>query len=121
MNTEQANYDGNHDYNGCGAKTGVSHEKTQPVGSYPANRWGLYDIHGNVWEWVQDCYHDSYTGAPKDGSEWRGSCGESGRRVLRGGSWISLPIDLRSADRSKYVPGLRFNVLGFRVARTLTP
>jgi len=121
ITTMQANYNGNYDYADCGAKTGVYLEKTQPVGSYPANRWGLYDMHGNAWEWVQDCYHDSYAGAPKDGSEWRVSCGESGRRVLRGGSWFNNPRFLRSASRDWYVAGVRDFNLGFRVARTLTP
>ncbi|WP_051088919.1 bifunctional serine/threonine-protein kinase/formylglycine-generating enzyme family protein [Lamprocystis purpurea] len=121
INTDQANYDGRYDYNGCGAKTGVSHEKTQPVGSYPANRWGLYDVHGNVWEWVQDCYHDSYTGAPKDESEWRDSCKDSGWSVLRGGSWDDSPQFLRSANRNGNGTGYRDFNLGFRVARTLTP
>jgi formylglycine-generating enzyme required for sulfatase activity/serine/threonine protein kinase len=121
ITTAQANYDGNYDYADCGAKTGKYLQKTQPVGSYPANRWNLYDMHGNVLEWVQDCYHDSYTGAPKDGSEWRGSCSESGRRVLRGGSWGNGPWVLRSANRNGLVTGDRLNDLGFRVARTLTP
>ena len=119
--TTQANYDGNYDYAGCGAKTGVYLVKTQPVGSYPANRWGLYDMHGNVWEWVQDCWHDSYTGAPKEGSAWLDVCGTSGRRVLRGGSWIVYPQDLRSANRLELGTGFRYHLLGFRVARTLTP
>ncbi|WP_295426695.1 bifunctional serine/threonine-protein kinase/formylglycine-generating enzyme family protein [uncultured Thiodictyon sp.] len=121
ITTAQANYDGNYDYADCGAKTGKYLQKTQPVGSYPANRWGLYDMHGNAWEWVQDCYHDSYTDAPKDGAEWRDSCHESGQRVLRGGSWSDLPRPVRSAYRLGYFTGLRNYVLGFRVARTLTP
>ncbi|WP_295427655.1 formylglycine-generating enzyme family protein [uncultured Thiodictyon sp.] len=121
ITTAQANYDGNFDYAGCGAKTGVYLKKTQPVGSYPANRWGLHDLHGNVHEWVQDCWHDGYTGAPTDGSEWRGSCADSGRRVLRGGSWLDLPRTLRSALRLRLGTGDRVHILGFRVARTLTP
>jgi len=122
ITTAQANYDGsNFDYAGCGAKTGVYLKETQPVGSYPANRWGLHDLHGNVYEWVQDCWHDDYTGAPTDGSEWRGSCSDSGRRVLRGGSWSSFPWLLRSASRGRIDTGSRNHNLGFRVARTLTP
>ena len=69
ITTRQANYDGNYDYNNCGAET-VYRGNTQPVGSYPANPWGLYEVHGNVWEWVEDQYHESYKGAPTDGSAW---------------------------------------------------
>jgi formylglycine-generating enzyme required for sulfatase activity len=119
IRTDQANYDGNRDYAGCGAKTGVYLGKTQPVGSYPANSWGLHDMHGNVWEWVEDCWHDNYEGAPKDGSEWtQASCQT---RVLRGGSWYSGPRALRAADRDWSSAGIRHDFLGFRLARTLTP
>ncbi len=78
-------------------------------------------MHGNVWEWVEDCYHDSYTGAPTNGSAWLDSCSDSGRRVLRGGSWHYSPLILRSAARGRGVTGDRYDFLGFRVARTLTP
>ena len=61
---------------------------TAPVGSFSANAWGLHDLHGNVWEWVQDCSNDSYVGAPTDGSAW--TSGDCGRRVIRGGSWIHV-------------------------------
>ena len=94
---------------------------TRAVGSYPPNRWGLYDLHGNVWEWVQDCYHDSYTGAPQNGSARLDSCLARGRRVLRGGSWDNDPRSLRSADRGWNGASYREYDLGFRVARTLTP
>jgi formylglycine-generating enzyme required for sulfatase activity len=120
ITTRQANYNGNFDYKDCGAKTGVYVSKTQPVGSYPANPWGLHDLPGNVWEWVEDCYHDSYQGAPTDGSAWtQGACPA---RVVRGGSWYGSPRVLRSAFRGRSVPGSRVsNDVGFRVARTLTP
>jgi formylglycine-generating enzyme required for sulfatase activity len=119
ITTSQANYDGNDDYHNCGAKTGVFIGKTQSVGHYPANTWGLHDLHGNVWEWVEDCWHDNYTGAPTDGRVWaQGSCPA---RVLRGGSWYNYPRNLRSADRNRNNPGYRYNIIGFRVARTLTP
>jgi len=94
-------------------------EKTAPVGTYPPNAFGLYDMHGNVWEWVQDCWNGSYAGAPGDGSAWES--GECVRRVLRGGSWGYIPRYLRSANRFGYTAGIRSNFNGFRVARTLTP
>ena len=91
--------------------------KTTEVGSYPANPWGLYDMHGNVWEWVEDCWNDSYEDAPTDGSAW--TRGDSGRRVLRGGSWDYLPGFLRSASRGRENSSVRNHLIGFRVARTL--
>ena len=102
---------------GCGSRW--DNKKTAPVGAFSANAWGLYDVHGNVWEWVADCWNDSYTGAPADGSAWeRGNCS---RRVLRGGSWVSKPRSLRAANRLGLTTGVRFIDLGFRIARTLTP
>ena len=102
---------------GCGSRW--DDEKTAPVGSFSANAWGMYDVHGNVWEWVGDCWNNSYTGAPSDGSVWeRGDCA---RRVLRGGSWLDDPRSLRSAYRLWYTSGLRGLYIGFRIARTLTP
>ena len=95
--------------------------RTVRVGSYAANAFGLHDMHGNVWEWVEDCYHDSYRGAPSDGSAWQGgSCKyfEGTRYVLRGGSWLSGHGDLRSARRS-WSPVDRDIWYGFRVARTV--
>ena len=95
--------------------------KTTEVGAYPPNAWGLYDMHGNVWEWVEDIYHDSYKGAPTDGTAWTDGEGENSSRdrVIRGGSWGNDPRVLRSAIRDRYEPDDRNNVLGFRVARTL--
>ncbi len=92
---------------------------TAPVGSFKANGFELHDLHGNVWEWVQDCWNDSYKGAPTDGSAWlKGDCG---RRVLRGGSWGLNPQYLRTADRVGGYPGVRSRNGGFRVVRMLTP
>ena len=116
--TEQANYDGNYSY-GTGTK-GEYRRRTVRVGSFGANGFGLHDVHGNVWEWVEDCWHGDYSGAPDDGSAWT-SGGDCGRRVVRGGSWYSKPRYLRSSYRSWYSAGYRENFNGFRVARTLTP
>ena len=91
---------------------------TAPVGSYRANGYGLHDVMGNVWEWVEDCWHESYAGAPADGGAWTVG-GDCERRVLRGGSWYSAPLHLRSAYRFGYSDGFRYFIAGFRVARTL--
>ena len=116
ISSEQANYHGNFTY-GSGRKSRYR-GRTEPVGSFPANAFGLHDVHGNVREWVEDCWHGSYRGAPSDGSVWaRG--GECGSRVLRGGSWDSLPGLLRSAYRIRRTAGIRGSNVGFRVARTL--
>jgi formylglycine-generating enzyme required for sulfatase activity len=102
------------------ANFGYRVDKTTEVGNYPANPWGLYDMHGNVSEWVEDDWHDSYQGAPADGSAWSEKEGKesSSERVVRGGSWGSDPRHLRSADRIAFDAYLRF-LRGFRVARTL--
>ena len=91
--------------------------RTVQVGNYPANAFGLHDMHGNVWEWVQDVWHDSYAGAPSDGSAWM-TGGDQLRRVLRGGSWGGTPQYLRSADRDGGAPDGRYDITGFRIART---
>ena len=95
---------------------------TAPVGSFPANAWGLHDIHGNVNEWVQDCWNgDSYEGAPTDGGAWVVGEGDCRSRMLRGGAWSSTPEGLRSATRIRNYPLDRLNTVGFRVARALPP
>jgi formylglycine-generating enzyme required for sulfatase activity len=87
------------------------------VDTFQPNPWGLYQVHGNVWEWTEDCWNESYNGAPADGSaRTSGNCGE---RVLRGGCWINYPFALRSAVRFGGDSGNRGEVGGFRVARTL--
>ena len=93
---------------------GRFHGKTTPVGKFPSNRFGLYDMHGNVWEWCADTWHNSYLGAPTDGSAWI-SENDNGYRILRGGSWPNDPRYCRSASRGRYNPGYRFNFFGFRV------
>ncbi len=101
---------------GCGSQW--DNKTTAPVGQFKANGYGLHDMHGNVREWVQDCWHGDYKGAPSDGSAWTNSCSDKDR-VLRGGSWYGIPASLRSADRSRYTPDVRVDVSGFRLARTL--
>jgi formylglycine-generating enzyme required for sulfatase activity len=115
ITTDQANFDGRSTYNG--SATGVYRSKTVAVGSFAPNVFGLYDMHGNVGEWVQDAYHENYTGAPADGSAWES--GDTSRRVLRGGSWYDNPRLLRSASRDWGTPDYRVDVTGFRLARTL--
>ena len=102
---------------GCGSQW--DHEQTAPVGSFEPNGFGLHDMHGNVTEWVADCYIGSYQGAPTDGSAWTWSDCED--RVLRGGSWYGIPAILRSAFRGANPSDYRADSFGFRVARTLTP
>ena len=93
-------------------------ENTAPVGQFPANGFGLYDMHGNVWEWVQDVWHENYSGAPTDGSAWQ-TGGDATRRVLRGGAWVNYPDSLRSAVRLRSTPDYRVSYFGFRIARTV--
>jgi formylglycine-generating enzyme required for sulfatase activity len=94
---------------------------TAPVGQFPANAFGLHDMHGNVWEWVEDPWHDDYRGSPPaNGSAWTED-GDERQRVLRGGSWYNDPQDVRSAARARSASDNRIYVLGFRVGRTLTP
>ena len=102
---------------GCGSRW--DNKSTSPVGSFSANAFGLHDVHGNVWEWVEDCWNGSYDGAPGDGTAWEG--GNCSSRVLRGGSWFDYPHLLRSADRHRDGAGNRYLISGFRVARTFTP
>ena len=117
ISTGQANYDGRYTY-GSGRK-GRYRGETVEVGSFEANGYGLHDVHGNVWEWVEDCWNGGYREAPADGSAWE--TGDCSRRVLRGGSWVDIPWLLRSADRYGLGTGNRSNSIGFRIARTLTP
>jgi formylglycine-generating enzyme required for sulfatase activity len=118
ISTGQANYDGNFTYNG-GAR-GEFRRGTTPAGMFPPNPWGLFDMHGNVWEWIQDVVHDNYEGAPLDGSAWEEG-GDQARRILRGGSWLYNPRYLRSALRNGFSSSLSNDIVGFRVVRELIP
>ena len=102
--------------NGCGSQW--DEQQTAPVGSFAPNAFGLYDMAGNVWQWVQDCYHPNYDGVPTNGLEW--AADDCKDRVVRGGSWGSSPQYLRSANRTGLTTDSRNYGLGFRVGRTLT-
>jgi formylglycine-generating enzyme required for sulfatase activity len=90
--------------------------KTHPVGTKQANGYGVYDMSGNVWEWVEDGWHKNYTGAPVDGSAWQAS---DSSHILRGGSWYYDPMIIDAAERNWNVPSFRYSTLGFRLARSL--
>jgi formylglycine-generating enzyme required for sulfatase activity len=92
-------------------------QRTVEVGSLSANDWGLYDVHGNVWEWCEDNWHNNYQGAPQDGSVWSG--GDASLRVLRGGSWRNYPHNVRSANRLWLRAMVRGDDIGFRLSRML--
>jgi formylglycine-generating enzyme required for sulfatase activity len=120
ISPELANYDGNYAY--ADGPKGIYPEQTTPVGMFPANAWGLHDMHGNVWEWCLDEWNDSYEGAPTDGRAWvdaaevEKSKESAKNKLLRGGSWSSLPRSCRSACRLHIQPvNADFSRVGFRV------
>jgi formylglycine-generating enzyme required for sulfatase activity len=119
ISTAQANYHGGNTYRGVGVK-GEYRKQTVPVERFEPDSWGLYNVHGNVWEWCEDVWHDNYNGAPTDGSAWLQGSDES-RRVVRGGAWNLHPQLLRAASRHWHGAVGRNNDLGFRLARTLNP
>ena len=117
ISTDQANYDGSYTYGG--GVRGEFRKGTVPVGWFSPNGFGLREMHGNVLEWVQDCWNGNYRGAPGDSRAWES--GDCPTRVLRGGSWFNSPSVLRSAYRVGFTAGARSDTAGFRVARTVTP
>ena len=112
ISTDQANYDGSRTYGN--GKKGVFRGKTTPVGSFPPNAFGLYDMHGNVLEWCEDVWHDNYEGAPDDGRPWL-TGGDPSSRMLRGGSWDNYPRYCRCAVRLRVDPDYGDDIVGFRV------
>ena len=117
ISTSQANYNGEYTY--AGGSKGEYRKSTVAVDTFAANPWGLYNVHGNVWEWTEDCWNERNAGNPGNGSAR--TSGDCGSHVLRGGSWIGYPRSLRSASRSWSPPADRTNIVGFRVAKTLSP
>ncbi len=120
ITTDLANYDGTYSYGN--APRGKNQGQTTPVGSFPSNAFGLYDMHGNVWEWCLDDWHKNYEGAPKNGSPWfydnDNFFQKSGRAILRGGSWVHIPAYCRSASRVNdnwAERGFIYYVIGFRL------
>jgi formylglycine-generating enzyme required for sulfatase activity len=103
----------------CGSRWDL--EQSAPVGSFAPNQFGVYDMVGNVWEWVEDCVHEDYSqGPPTDGSAWM-TGGDCSKHRLRGGSWASIADEVRAASRGRGQADERDKIIGFRVGRTLSP
>lgn len=115
LSAAQANYNGS--VASAASVAGEYRRQTVPVDTFGPNPFGLYQVHGNVYDWVEDCFNESYQGAPSDGSAWM--TGDCYRRAHRGGSWYSNPWALRSAARNRNFSITRFDFIGFRVARPL--
>ncbi len=112
ITTDLSNYDGNYTYNS--EPKGQYREQTTDVGNFPPNTFGLYDMHGNIWEWCQDTWHSNYNEAPVDGTAWLID-NDNDYRLVRGGSWNNNPEDCRSANRDRGSPDYVYNNIGFRV------
>lgn len=124
ISTHQANFNGNFMKDASGHWSYDPSRRdfrggTMPVDAFSANPWGFYQVHGNIYEWVWDCYAPTYSDAPEDGSAHGEGCGVS--RVVRGGSWLSPPWELRSAARTWYTTDGGYRDVGLRVARILNP
>jgi formylglycine-generating enzyme required for sulfatase activity len=112
---------GENNANCDGCRSEWDNKQTAPVGSFSANTFGLFDMLGNVEQWVEDCWHVDLEGAPKNGAAWKTACTEDPDRTVRGGSWGAGPTSLDSHNRGRLLSDQRATNLGFRVARTLTP
>ncbi|MCC5617946.1 formylglycine-generating enzyme family protein, partial [Nostoc sp. CHAB 5836] len=112
ITTDLVNYNGNNPYGS--APKGEYRGQTTDVGKFPPNAFGLYDMHGNIWEWCQDVYNSNYQNAPKDGSAWL-TVKNNNLKLLRGGSWVSFVWLCRSAARDRLARVNRSNNVGFRV------
>ena len=117
LSTDRANYDGDFTYPFVGGAKGVYRGKTLPVDCFEPNPWGLYQVHGNAYEWVEDCWHPNYEGAPTDGSAWTKP--DCDRHVLRGGAWNFASWHLRAASRGSVASAVNLLPISLRVARTL--
>jgi len=113
ISPEQANFDGNYTY--CGSEKGASRGQTTPVDQFPANPWGLHDMHGNVWEWCASVYDEAYGGLERVDAGYDDD--DPRERVVRGGSWHNVPGGLRSASRNKLIPNYHYLRVGFRLVR----
>lgn len=115
ISSDDANFNAEQSYKG--SEPGAYLRKTVEVGQYPPNPLGLHDVIGNAFEWVQDCWNDTHRGAPNDGSARED--GDCSYRVMKGGSWVNHPYQVRMAMRTQYVPDFRYDDYGFRLARTI--
>lgn len=114
IDSDDANFNASRPFADCRSTARMYPREPRAIGSYPANAWGLYDLAGNLWEWTQDCYNDSYADAPRDGSAWE--TGDCSFRISRGGGYLSKPLMLRSAYRNGFSSDERSSSIGFRVA-----
>ncbi|NEQ40605.1 MAG: SUMF1/EgtB/PvdO family nonheme iron enzyme [Okeania sp. SIO3I5] len=117
ITSELVNYNGTFTY--ADEPKGIHRKETTDVGIFPPNSFGLYDMHGNVWEWCQDVWHSNYNGAPTDGSAWE-TGGDSDRRLLRGGCWYASSLYCRCAWRNDVNPGFHNYVVGFRIVSVVS-